>query len=89
MKTILSLIIGLVLIAGAAFAVFQFSYKSYSWRYKITVTVETPEGEVSGSAVREMSNSKPIIDLPDVGNPATCAGKPLWLIWVSAGFCSR
>ena len=75
MKTILSLIIGLVLIAGAAFAVFQFSYKSYSWRYKITVTVETPEGEVSGSAVREMSNSKPIIDLPDVGNPANMRGE--------------
>ena len=48
---------GLVLIAGVAFAVDRVSdngTKSYSWRYKMTVEVETPEGLKSGSAVREV-----------------------------------
>lgn len=50
-------------------------YTSHTWRYKMTVTVETPEGEVSGSAVREMSNSTPLVSLPDVGNPASVKGE--------------
>jgi len=45
------------------------------WRYKMTVTVETPEGEISGSAVREMGNTTPRIQMPDVGNPAKVRGE--------------
>lgn len=44
----------LAVIAGVAFAGWlgwQLAYPSYSWRQKLTVTVETPEGVVSGSAV--------------------------------------
>ena len=33
---------------------FKDSTKTYSWRYKMTVVVDTPEGEKSGSAVREI-----------------------------------
>ena len=46
-----------------------------SWRYKMTVEVETPEGIKTGSAVREISNSSSPIDLPDVGNPAENSGE--------------
>ena len=48
---------------------------SGQWRYKMTVTVATPEGDVWGSAVREMGNATPRIDLPDVGNPADVRGE--------------
>lgn len=64
MKKSIAVFLGLVLVAGAAFAVDQVTddgAKSYSWRYKMTVTVETPEGDVSGSAVREVNIQKTII----------------------------
>lgn len=48
---------------------------SGQWRYKMTVTVETPEGLVTGSAVREMGNATPRVNLPDVGNPADVRGE--------------
>lgn len=48
---------------------------SGQWRYKMTVTVETPEGEITGSAVREMGNATPRVNLPDVGNPADVRGE--------------
>ncbi|MCF8710117.1 hypothetical protein [Rhizorhapis sp. SPR117] len=41
----------------------------------MTVTVETPEGIKTGSTVREMSNTAPDIDWPDVGNPADVKGE--------------
>lgn len=41
----------------------------------MTVTVETPDGDVSGSAVREMSNSTSLIRFPDIGNPANVKGE--------------
>lgn len=63
-----------VFIGGvSAYAINQ--HGTYSWRYKITVTVETPEGLKTGSAVREISNSVPIIRLPDVGNPGSIKGE--------------
>ena len=43
----------LVLVAGTAFAMSDYIVPS-TWRYKITVEVETPEGIKSGSAVREV-----------------------------------
>ncbi len=38
-----------------------------TWRYKITVSVDTPEGLKTGSAVRQVmvNASKPLIDLPE------------------------
>ena len=50
---------------------------SGTWRYKITVNVETPEGLKTGYAVREMSNSrsKNEIDLPQATHPAKVIGE--------------
>lgn len=71
-----------VLILGAGLIVYPAlqakdaeKYPSGSWRYKITVEVETPEGIKSGSAVREISNGTPRIDFPDNGNPANIKGE--------------
>ena len=78
MKKIIFTLLSLVLTVGVVYAAAAMSgtgNKTYSWRYKMTVTVETPEGEISGSAVREMSNSTPLISLPDVGNPASVRGE--------------
>ena len=50
---------------------------SGTWRYKITVNVETPEGLKSGYAVREMSSSrsKYELDLPQATHPADVKGE--------------
>ncbi|MGB4057771.1 MAG: hypothetical protein WBK77_06780 [Alphaproteobacteria bacterium] len=53
-------ILGLVALLGVGIAVAAEVVSkeqpiSYSWHYKMTVTVETPEGIKSGSAVREVS----------------------------------
>ena len=50
---------------------------SYDLNYKITVEVQTPEGIVTGSAVRNVTNSTPMIDLINWpgGNPATLKGE--------------
>ena len=47
----------------AIIAVFLYvTYPSGTWKYKMTVTVETPEGDVTGSAVREVtSHTEPVI----------------------------
>lgn len=53
-------------------------YVSGTWRYEMTVIVETPEGLKEGSAVREVSNSASnikLFDLPDTGNPAEFRGE--------------
>jgi hypothetical protein len=74
---ILLMIAGLVLIAGAAFAMSDL-YVSGIWRYKMTVMVETPEGIKTGSAVHEVSNSSSnvkILSFPEAGNPAEFRGE--------------
>lgn len=69
-------ILGLILVVIAGVGALAMSDKpSGSWRYKMSVVVETPEGEITGSAVREMGNSTPLIQLPDVGNPAGVRGE--------------
>jgi hypothetical protein len=52
-------------------------YVSGTWRYKMTVVVETPEGIKTGSAVREISNSTSSVSLglPQATNPATVRGE--------------
>lgn len=44
----------LAAIVFAAIVAWKIAYPSGSWRYKITVSVETPEGIKTGSAVREI-----------------------------------
>ncbi len=51
------------------------SPKSYNWHYKITVTIETPDGDISGSAVHEISNGAPNSFNPEVGNPGKVRGE--------------
>lgn len=46
-----------------------------TWRYKMTVVVETPEGLKSGYAVREMGNDSVGSFIPEVGNPADVRGE--------------
>lgn len=56
----------------------EITITSGAWRYKMTVSVETPEGIKSGSAVREVSNSASsvkILDFPQATNPAKVRGE--------------
>lgn len=63
--------LALVLIAGAvAYAAVQNNMDEYSWNYRITVNIETPEGFKGGSAVRQVVNRDNTIlgqKLPDAG----------------------
>ncbi|MAH06435.1 MAG: hypothetical protein CL561_12840 [Alphaproteobacteria bacterium] len=56
------LVIGFVLIATSALAMGEL-YASYSKRIKTTITIETPEGLITGTAVREVSNSRAGLEL--------------------------
>jgi len=58
------MVLGLVLLLGAGCAS---AGSSETLRYKVTVTVTTPEGEKSGSAVREASTYSEKSILPDQG----------------------
>ena len=73
------LIVGLLILCGSVAAQAMGDlYVSGTWRYKMTVVVETPEGIKTGSAVREISNSTSsvkIIDFPQAGNPARVKGE--------------
>lgn len=60
------LLIGLCVAAGvAAGANVASAYMPKTTRYKITVTVDTPEGPRSGSSVLEFTTSKNLIVLPE------------------------
>ena len=54
MKKILIGLGVLVVLAGAVVTWWTYEFPSATWRYKITVEVETPEGIKMGSAVREV-----------------------------------
>ncbi len=72
------IILGVLVLGASAVAVAMSGNsedKVYSWRYKMTVEVETPEGVKTGSAVREMSAAPKGVNLPDVGNPADVRGE--------------
>ncbi|NCC53791.1 MAG: hypothetical protein EOM20_21655 [Spartobacteria bacterium] len=70
-------IAGIVLVAGAVIALAATQGdgdKTYSWRYKMTVEVETPEGVKTGSAVREVTIEEytpVIVDIPETANLRT------------------
>lgn len=68
--------LAVLLFAAGAYAMGELT-TSGTWRYKMTVAVETPEGLKSGSAVREMSNSRSRIelDLPQATHPAKITGE--------------
>lgn len=68
----IGIILGLIL---AAIFAWNIAYPSETWRYKMIVTVETPEGVVQGSAVRQMGNDAAGSFIPEVGNPADVRGE--------------
>lgn len=70
-------ILGVLLLVGPIVVVtYGHHYPRYSWKYKITVEIETPEGVKTGSAVRQISNSAPsIFRFPESGNPADVRGE--------------
>ncbi|MDH5723791.1 MAG: hypothetical protein OEY94_10795 [Alphaproteobacteria bacterium] len=53
----------------------DFMTPSMTINYKVTVEIETPEGIKSGYAVRQISNRVPLVQFPDVGNPASIRGE--------------
>ena len=72
------MLVVLGLIVVAAMAVWAGVVSSGTWRYRITVEIETPEGVKTGNAVHEVSNSASsvkILDLPEVGNPPEFRGE--------------
>lgn len=73
MKKIIFVLLGAILVVGGLYA--GLKDRGYNLNYKITVTIETPEGVKTGYAVREISASVPPISLPDVGNGAKVRGE--------------
>lgn len=60
----------LLAVVGVGYVACAEMFPSGTWRYKMTVTVETPEGLKSGSAVREVSNRDNTllgVQLPEAG----------------------
>lgn len=53
-------LIGLVLVIGVSILAFRIAYPTFSWNQKITVTVNTPNGEVSASSVGRMVVSEKV-----------------------------
>lgn len=72
---VLWVVLTIVLGAGVVWKVAFPLMPLMSWNYKMTVIVETPEGVVTGSSVREMSNVTRRSYLPEVGNPASVKGE--------------
>lgn len=58
MKKHMYSILTLLLVVGMCFVAWNIVYTSGTWRYKMTVEVETPEGIKTGSAVREIYSRK-------------------------------
>ncbi len=68
LKKILTFFVVLAAVLAGISTLWKVNYPSGTWRYKITVEVETPEGIKSGSAVREMRVSRGLQLNPDVGS---------------------
>lgn len=68
----------LILLMAGTFIFFQWNAVEGTWRYKITLNVETPEGGRSGFAVREIlneANKIKIFDLPEATNSPYVSGE--------------
>jgi len=71
---------GMIVIAAlvVGFAVWwTVAYPSGTWRYKMTVTVETPEGLKSGSAVREVHVQRGWAPLPEMKPSVSLKGEAI------------
>ncbi len=54
-----------VLVVFSLAVAWKINFPSGSWRYKITIEIETPEGIKSGSAVRHVRAVIPLLKLPE------------------------
>ncbi len=74
-KSYIVIMISFALLATAVVG-WNYAYPSGTWRYKITVNVETPEGIKSGSAVREVHVvAPPPFAPPDVNTSTDVKGE--------------
>lgn len=66
-----------IVFAVSGYAYFKHKYPSYTINYKLTISVDTPEGIKTGSTVRQISEHKALtaIDLPDVGRAPDVIGE--------------
>jgi hypothetical protein len=66
MGKIVVMLLGVVLVTGAVYGASKLSNssgnKTYSWRYKMIVRVETPEGLKTGSTVRQVNVVKSVYE---------------------------
>lgn len=70
-----SIITVVVIVVLAAWVYLSDANASSTWRYKITVEIETPEGVKVGSAIRQIGNSPRGHFPPEAGNPAKVKGE--------------
>lgn len=77
MRIFLTILASLFLLVAGVVLAFAVIFPTQSWRYKMTVSVETPEGIKAGSAVREVSvpMGPEIINLPEAGRQAEVKGE--------------
>lgn len=77
MKKFVLALIGVCIVGGLAYAGTGMitGNTAHGWRYKMTVTVATPEGIKTGSAVRQMGNETRGSFIPEAGNPADVRGE--------------
>ena len=68
MKKFPKILLFIFALVAIAFVSCQIAFPSGTWRYKITVEVETPEGIKSGSAVREVFATSSFAFNPDVSS---------------------
>ncbi|WP_105435808.1 hypothetical protein [Neorhizobium tomejilense] len=66
MKIMRTVVIGFTLCAASIYNYVTYHYPTYSWKQKLTVTLETPQGEVSGATVVRVTWEKAIKFLPDM-----------------------
>lgn len=62
---------GLIIVLGLgliAYGLYKLNYPTYSWRQKLTLVVETPEGVRTGSAVAQVTHWFHPAILPDAGS---------------------
>ena len=64
MTHLTKLLLGLLVLGGAA-AAFWWKFRPVSYRYTLSVTVETPDGIRAGSAVQEISGRDVLLKLAD------------------------
>jgi hypothetical protein len=76
LRTIFIIILaGFFLLAAGGVLAYLAMFPAQSWRYKMTVVVETPEGIKAGSAVREVHARRPIMEFPNVTSSVNVKGE--------------